>query len=74
MNKMRRLLALTGYIHGGCYPIDMKKSFKTVLHDSACNLDTITFSAGKIGCQVEVEVEELSKVMKYSLADVCIQV
>lgn len=73
MVKSRDLLALTGYIHGGCSPIGMKKSFKTVLHDSASNLDSITFSAGKIGYQVEIDINEISKIIVYSTADICME-
>ena len=71
MVKSKDLLALTGYIHGGCSPIGMKKSFKTVLHDSASNLDSITFSAGKIGYQVELMVKDISKIIDYSTEDIC---
>lgn len=71
MVKSRDLLALTGYIHGGCSPIGMKKYFKTVLHDSASNLDSITFSAGKIGYQVELMVKDISKIIDYSTEDIC---
>lgn len=71
MVKSKDLLALTGYIHGGCSPIGMKKTFKTVFHDTISNLDTITFSAGKIGYQVELRTEDLSKVIDYSTGDIC---
>ena len=52
MVKSKELLGLTGYIHGGCSPIGMKKFFKTVIDKSAQNFDTIIFRAGKIGYQV----------------------
>ena len=71
MVKSKDLLALTGYIHGGCSPIGMKKPFKTVFHDTISNLDTITFSAGKIGYQVELRTEDISKVIDYSTGDIC---
>lgn len=71
MVKSKDLLALTGYIHGGCSPIGMKKSFKTVFHDTATRLDTITFSAGKIGHQVELMVKDISKIIDYSTEDIC---
>lgn len=71
MVKSKDLLALTGYIHGGCSPIGMKKPFKTVLHDSANNLDTITFSAGKIGYQVELRTQDLLKAIDFSMANIC---
>lgn len=70
MIKSKELLPLTGYIHGGCSPIGMKKLFKTVLHVSAESFETIIFSAGKIGYQVEVEPADLKKVVPYILADV----
>ncbi len=72
MLKQKDLLALTGYIHGGCSPIGMKKFFKTTIDSSANNFDTIVFSAGKIGYQVEVRLDDLSKVIEYQLADICI--
>lgn len=71
MVKSKDLLAITGYIHGGCSPIGMKKPFKTVFNDTISNLDTITFSAGKIGYQVELRTEDLSKVIDYSTGDIC---
>lgn len=70
MIKSKELLPLTGYIHGGCSPIGMKKMFKTVLHVSAESFETIIFSAGKIGYQVEVKPADLKKVVPYILADV----
>lgn len=62
MIKQKELLPLTGYIHGGCSPIGMKKQFKTVIHGSAQNFSTIIFSAGKVGYQVELSPENLQKV------------
>lgn len=73
MVKSKDLLALTGYIHGGCSPIGMKKNFKTVFHDTTNNLHKITFSAGRIGCQVELRTEDLSKVVDYSTGDICVE-
>lgn len=70
MIKQRDLLPLTGYIHGGCSPIGMKKFFKTTIDESAKNQKTITVSAGEIGKQVEIPLEELSKVIAFSLADI----
>ena len=60
MLKQKDLLPLTGYIHGGCSPIGMKKFFKTTIDDSAKQFSTIIFSAGKIGYQVEVTLDDLS--------------
>lgn len=70
MIKSKELLPLTGYIHGGCSPIGMKKQFRTVVHETAENFDTIMFSAGKIGYQVELPVQALAKVVRIELSDV----
>lgn len=55
----RQLLPLTGYIHGGCSPIGMKKSFPTFVDVSALTQQTICFSAGKIGAQIEMDPASL---------------
>lgn len=70
MLKSKDLLPLTGYIHGGCSPIGMKKSFTTTIDESATRFETIIFSAGKIGYQVELSIEELKKALKFSFADI----
>ena len=70
MIKSKELLPVTGYIHGGCSPIGMKKFFKTTIHESAKAFDTIIFSAGKIGYQVEMSIDELSKVISFDLSDI----
>ena len=70
MIKSKDLLELTGYIHGGCSPIGMKKEFKTVIDSSAENFDTIIFSAGKIGYQVEVNINDLNKVIRFQFDDI----
>lgn len=72
MIKSKDLLPLTGYIHGGCSPIGMKKQFRTTVHLTAADFDTIIFSAGKIGYQVELSVEELKKVIRLELADIIV--
>ena len=71
MIKSKELLPLTGYIHGGCSPIGMKKFFTTTIDASAGGFDTIIFSGGKIGYQVEVGVEDLKKMIRFELADLC---
>ena len=73
MLKAKELLPLTGYVHGGCSPIGMKKFFKTTIDKSAEQFDTIIFSGGKIGYQVEVSLNDLSKVIRYELADITIE-
>lgn len=70
MIKSKELLPLTGYIHGGCSPIGMKKFFTTVIDETAVLWDTIIFSGGKIGYQVELSVEELEKVIKFTIQDI----
>lgn len=70
MIKSKELLPLTGYIHGGCSPIGMKKQFKTVVNTTAQNFEKIIFSAGKIGYQVEMSLENLQKVINFTLADI----
>ena len=61
---------VTGYIRGGCTAIGMKKQFKTVINSSAKEFETIFFSAGKIGYQVEVSLQELQKVLRFELCDI----
>lgn len=73
MIKSKELLGLTGYIHGGCSPIGMKKSFRTVLDGSAAGFDRITLSGGKIGYQVELSVEDLKKVIRLEMADLTVE-
>lgn len=70
MIKTKELLPLTGYVHGGCSPVGMKKLFKTVVDETAAGQETIMFSAGKIGYQVEVSPADLKKVIEYEFADV----
>lgn len=70
MIPQKDLLPLTGYVHGGCSPIGMKKFFKTTFHSTAKNFETIFFSAGKIGAQIEISLDELSKVICYETADI----
>ena len=72
MIKSRELFPLTGYIHGGCSPIGMKKQFKTVLHSTAAELDAIFFSAGKIGYQIEIAPSDLAKVLRFTYADITV--
>lgn len=73
MIKQKELLPLTGYIHGGCSPIGMKKQFSTVLHETAKSFDTIIFSAGKVGWQVEMAPADLEKMIRLSYADVIVE-
>lgn len=70
MIKEKELLPLTGYVHGGCSPIGMKKFFRTTIDMSASGHEHIFFSAGKIGLQIETTLEELSKVIEFSLDEI----
>lgn len=70
MIKSKDLLPLTGYVHGGCSPVGMKKQFKTTIHETAEGFDTIYFSAGKIGYQVETNLDELKKIIPFELKDI----
>lgn len=72
MLKSKELLPLTGYIHGGCSPIGMKKFFRTTLDVSAKDYQTIFFSAGRVGYQVEVAPDDLAKVIRYEYADITV--
>lgn len=70
MIRSKELLPLTGYIHGGCSPVGMKKYFTTVIDKSANNQNKIIFSGGKIGYQIDTTLEELAKVINYTLEDI----
>ena len=70
MIKSKDLLGLTGYIHGGCSPVGMKKQFKTVIHQTAKDFDTIYFSGGRIGYQVEMPLAALNQVIPVETADI----
>ncbi len=71
MLPQKELLPLTGYVHGGCSPIGMKKMFPTTIDASAADFQSIIFSAGKVGWQVELAVADLQKVIPCNLADIC---
>ena len=70
MLKARDLLPLTGYVHGGCSPIGMKKAFPTFIDKSAAGFDTIFFSAGKVGHQVEVAPKDLEKMVRIRYVEI----
>ena len=73
MLRAKDLLPLTGYVHGGCSPIGMKKVFRTFIHNTADSFDAIFCSGGKIGFQIELSVENLRKVIRVESADVTIK-
>lgn len=70
MIKSKELLPLTGYVHGGCSPVGMKKTFRTIADASMNNCNKIFFSGGKIGLQIETTPTELIKIVKLEFADI----
>ena len=70
MLRQSELLPLTGYIHGGCSPVGMKKALPTVIHESAQALETMAVSAGKVGFQVELSPADLAGLVRASFAPV----
>ena len=73
MLPAKELLPLTGYVHGGCSPVGMKKRFPTVFHESCLDHGTICVSAGKVGFQVEVKPADLIALMGGTTADVIVE-
>ncbi len=72
MLRQKELLPLTGYVHGGCSPVGMKKRYPTVFHETAEILDTICVSAGRIGYQVELAPADLIALVGGSTADLTV--
>lgn len=70
MLKQKDLFPLTGYVHGGCSPIGMKKLFKTTIHQTAADFPSIIFSAGAIGYQVELSLKDLNTIIPILSADI----
>lgn len=72
MVRSRELLPLTGYVHGGCSPVGMKRPFPTAIDETAELFERIAFSGGRIGCQVEMPLEELARVVPLTVADLVV--
>ena len=72
MLHQKELLPLTGYVHGGCSPVGMKKQFPTVFHETALLYDTICVSAGRIGFQVECRPGDLVALLRAKTADIIV--
>ena len=70
MIHQAELLPLTGYVHGGCSPVGMKKQLRTVIDDSAQGLEAMVVSAGKIGFQVELSPADLAGLARARFAPV----
>ena len=73
MLPQKELLPLTGYVHGGCSPVGMKKQFPTVFHETVEIIDTIMVSAGKIGWQVQCDPADLLELLNAAIADVTVE-
>ena len=73
MIKQKELLPLTGYVHGGCSPIGMKKHFPTFIHYTAENFEEMFVSAGKVGFQIELKTKDLVSVTGSKFADVVVE-
>ncbi len=72
MILQKELLPLTGYVHGGCSPVGMKKAFPTFLHYSAESAGRIFVSAGKVGFQIEISPADLKTLVKFSTGDLIV--
>ena len=72
MIKQKELLPLTGYIHGGCSPVGMKKLFPTMIHQTAVDFERICVSAGQRGHQIDVTVTDLAKVVNAKFGDIIV--
>ena len=70
MIKQKELLPLTGYVHGGCSPIGMKKPFPTFIHETAAGFEKVFVSAGRVGAQIELAPGDLIAVAGCKLADI----
>ncbi|MDO5725428.1 MAG: Cys-tRNA(Pro) deacylase [Tissierellia bacterium] len=70
MLPLKDLFNKTGYVHGGCSPIAMKRSYNTFIDESANNYDSIIVSAGKIGIQIELKLEDLIKLTNAKLEEI----
>lgn len=71
MIPAKELLPLTGYVHGGCSPVGMRKQFKTVIDETAQLSDKILYSGGRIGCQLETSPDDLAALIGAAYADIC---
>ena len=72
MIKAKELLPLTGYVHGGCSPLGMKKAFPTAIDETAALYDTICFSAGRVGHQIEMSPSDLATLIDLTFADLTV--
>ena len=73
MLPQRELLPLTGYVHGGCSPIGMRRAFPTFVHHSATQMLTLFCSTGRIGYQIELSPQALMRACPASFADLALE-
>lgn len=69
MVRSRELFELTGYVHGGCSPLGMKKPFRTFIDETCILFDTILFSGGRIGTQIEMSFDGLANIIEIEAVD-----
>lgn len=72
MVRSRELFELTGYVHGGCSPLGMKKPFRTFIDETCILFDTILFSGGRIGTQIEMSFDDLANIIEIEAADLVV--
>ncbi len=72
MIRAKELLPLTGYVHGGCSPLGMKKQFRTAIDETAQLYDKIIFSAGRVGAQIEMSPSDLAQMIPLAFADITV--
>ena len=72
MIPQKELLPLTGYVHGGCSPIGMRRPFPTAIDETADLFERIAFSGGRLGCQVEMAPDDLARAVPLAVADLTV--
>ena len=72
MVKSRELFDLTGYVHGGCSPLGMKRQFPTFIDETCALYDTILFSGGRIGTQIEMSPDDLAELIPLKAVDLTV--
>lgn len=72
MVRSRELFEVTGYVHGGCSPLGMKKPFRTFIDETCILFDTILFSGGRIGTQIEMSFDDLANIIEIEAVDLVV--
>ncbi|NLL94116.1 MAG: Cys-tRNA(Pro) deacylase [Clostridiales bacterium] len=73
MIHVKDINSITGYIRGGCTPIGMKKQYKTVLHKTVLDFETVIISGGRLGTQIIIAPKDLVEVTKSEVADIVVE-